>query len=375
MKSENTILFLLNRECSFLPPFMSIIDVLCGKYNLKIISYETLDSLNRLKKLYSNKNVEFLFPVIQKPYPNSTYHRIVNRFKRIIGVKSAFHKSAARLLNQIDYDMLWIVHEDTIYEFKNDLKSKKYIASLYELNDHRPKFLKAIKLALQKANEVIVPEYNRACILRTWESLSKTPTILPNKPFAHPLKRNIKNRYTDILEGKKIILYQGYIQRSRNLDALCEACKSLPQYNVVIMGDGDQTYIDELKRKYPQIIHISFVTPPEHLYITSYAHIAIVKYDYIVLNAIFCAPNKTWEYTGFGIPVLCHDIPGLNYTIGNYKAGICCDMDNEDSIKAALKEIDANYKYYSENALKYYNSFDVYTAIHNIVNRNIVKKT
>ena len=137
------------------------------------------------------------------------------------------------------------------------------------------------------------------------------------------------------------------------------------------MGGGDKSYIEELKCKYPQIIHISFVTPPYHLYITSYAHIAIVKYDFVCLNAIFCAPNKTWEYTGFGIPVLCHNIPGLEYTIGNYNAGICCDMDNQQEIKNAIRKIDSNYEQYSKNAFAFYNSFDVREAVLKIVGRHV----
>ena len=125
------------------------------------------------------------------------------------------------------------------------------------------KFKKAFEdaFALKNAKEVMVPEYNRACILRVWEKLKKTPTVVPNKPLFHPLQRNIQNPYSDQLEGKKIILYQGYIQRSRNIDTVCEAVKDMPDYTVVMMGKGDQTYIDELTSKYPHIIHISFCEP------------------------------------------------------------------------------------------------------------------
>lgn len=217
--------------------------------------------------------------------------------------------------------------------------------------------------------EVFVPEYNRACILRVWLQLKKTPTVIPNKPLGHPLKRNIENLYSKDLEGKKIILYQGYIQRSRNIDTLCEACKDMPEYKIVIKGGGDQSYIEELINKYPQIMHISFLTPPNHLFTTSYARFAIVKYDFVVLNAIFCAPNKTWEYAGFGIPVLCHNIPGLEYTIGQYDAGLCTDMDDKDCIKAAIQKMDSNYEYYSTNALNFYNSYDIKDALNGIAKR------
>ncbi|MDD3663218.1 MAG: glycosyltransferase [Candidatus Pacebacteria bacterium] len=162
---------------------------------------------------------------------------------------------------------------------------------------------------------------------------------------------------------KKNIFYQGYISRSRYVYKICEACERLEDYTFVMMGGGDQNYIEEFKSRYSNIIHIGFVRPSEHLNITSYARMAIVKYDFVVLNAIYCAPNKTWEYTCFGIPVLAYNIPGLEYTIGSYNAGVCCDMDNQQEIKETIRKIDSNYEQYHQNAITFYNSFDVRETI------------
>lgn len=367
---KKTILFILSRECSFLPPFMTILESLASSYSLKVISHEKERGLEYLQKLYEGKDITFLSKCLQNN-SNDIITRAKRKLKRLTHVASTFHNETELLISTTPCDLLWIIHEETLYEFRQFLVGKKYIASLYELNDHRQDFLEAIKPTLQNAMEIFVPEYNRACILRVWLQLKKTPTVIPNKPLGHPLKRNIENPYSKELEGKKIILYQGYIQRSRNIDTLCDACIDMPDYTMVLMGGGDQNYIDELKNKYPQIMHISFVSPPNHLFVTSYARFAIVKYDFVVLNAIFCAPNKTWEYTGFGIPVLCHNIPGLEYTIGKYEAGICTDMDDKDSIKSAIQKMDVNYEYYSNNAIKFFNSFDIKAAVNGIVERNI----
>ena len=349
---------------------MTILDCLKEEYSLKVISRETKDSLEHLKKLYADSDITFL-AVAPEEKNSGLKSRISNRINKFFHRSSASHKECVSLLEETKYDLLWVIHEKTAFEFRDALKGERYIISLYELMDHDRHFLEVIKPVLQNALEVMVPEYNRACILRVWEKLDNTPTVIPNKPLHHPRKRNIPNSYYEQLEGKKIVLYQGYINRSRNLDKVCEAVKDMPGYCIVLMGKGDESYIQELNSKYPQIIHISFIAPPEHLYVTSWAHVAIVKYDFVVLNAIFCAPNKTWEYTGFGIPVLCHNIPGLQYTIGQYKAGICTDMDNTECIKAAIEEIDKHYDEYSKNALTYYNSFDVKESIASIVKKHI----
>lgn len=368
---KKTILFLLNREVTYLPPFMAILDSLCEDYSLKVISYEKRGGKETLEELYKGKDVSFLSNIIQSEGTSLTA-RVGRRVRNSLNIPTAFHKDAERLIAETSHDLLWVIHEETAFEFRNILQGKKYILSLYELNDHRRDFLEKIRPVIQNAKEVIVPEYNRACILRVWMRLDKTPTVIPNKPLYHPHKRKIPNSYSTQLEGKKVVLYQGYIYRSRNLDKVCEAVKDMPGYCIVLMGKGDTSYINELKQKYPQIIHISFIAPPEHLYVTSWAHIAIVKYDFVVLNAIFCAPNKTWEYTGFGIPVLCHDIPGLQYTIGQYEAGVCTDMDDTEAIKSAIYKIDADYERYSQNATMFYNSFDIKKTPSSIVAKQIL---
>lgn len=365
---KKTILFLLDREVTYLPPLMAILDSLNEDYSLKVISYEKPGGIEHLQKQYDGKDVSFLSTITTPQH--TLRERIKRRICNYLNIKNAFYKEAVFLMEKTPYDLLWVIHEETVHEFKDLLLGKKYIVSLYELNDYRRDFLEQIKPALQSAAEVFIPEYNRACILRVWLQLTTTPTVIPNKPSTHPRRRCIDNAYSEQLKEKKIILYQGYIQRSRNLDKICEACSDLADYKVVLLGKGNASYIEELKRNYPKILHIPFVNPPEHLYITSYAHLAVVKYDMLSLNMIFCAPNKTWEYTGFGIPVLGNEIPGLEYTIGQGKAGICTNLDNVDCIKKAINTIDNHYEEYSKNATLYYESYDVEIKLKEIVKRH-----
>lgn len=369
MKSKKSILFLLNRDCSFLPPFLAILDALCDSFDLKVISQETEQELARLKELYNGKSVEFLCPQ-PLDHNKSLKERAIGKAKRLLGIRSQFTKMAAKLIETTPHDLLWVIHERTLAEFGEVLKGRKFVVSLYELNDQDPVLREKITPLLQEAMEVMIPEFNRACILRVWSKLSKTPTVVPNKPFSHPRQKNIPNQFTHLLENKRIVLYQGYIQRSRNLDKICEACETLDDYMVVLLGKGDKEYIASLKERYPGMLHLPFILPPEHLYVTSWARIAVVKYDFVTLNGIFCAPNKIWEYTGFGIPVLGNLIPGLEYTIGLNKAGLCCDLDDASQIKKAIKAIEADYTEYSTCATAFYNSLDIQKLLREIALRN-----
>ncbi len=135
-----------------------------------------------------------------------------------------------------------------------------------------------------------------------------------------------------------------------------------------MIGKEHYDGINAIKNIYKDTIYLGFFPAPTHLQITSYAHIGVANYDYSSLNNLFCAPNKIYEYAGFGIPILGNDVPGLQYTIGTARAGVCADFLNRKSIIDALMEIEENYTEYSKNAVKFYESNDNLEIMKKIVN-------
>lgn len=367
---KKTILFILNKEVTYLPPFMAILDSLCDDYSLKVISYEKNGVKKSLEDLYIGKDIEFL-STIKQDTSRSLTSRVKRKLYRLLRISTPWHREAASLLKNVHYDLLWVAHENAAVEFKKELVGEKYVLNIFELYDIVPTFLKKLKPLAQDACSVIVPEYNRACMLKFWLQLKDIPQVIPNKPFYHPSKRNIPNEWAGQLAGKKVLLYQGYINRNRNIEEICKAVESLPGWRMVALGSGEHEYIEYLKHNYPNLFYIGFVSPPHHLDITSWAYVGVVKYDWFDLNHVYCAPNKTWEYAGFGIPMIGNELPGLRYTIGQYGAGICTDLDSIDCIRTAIMQIDQNYEEYSKNAIKFYNSFNIKKALDDIVKRQI----
>jgi glycosyltransferase involved in cell wall biosynthesis len=270
-------------------------------------------------------------------------------------------------IRQSDFDLVWIASAETAILLKYPISEKKYFLNIYELYDTRTEILESIKYIAKCAQKVIVPEFNRAHMLRFWLGLNETPSIIPNKPVILPQPLlDIPEQIKPFI-NKKIILYQGYINRHRNLDAICEAVSTMPDCVMLLMGVGNDDYLLELKSKYPNIAHIGFITPPFHLNITSHAYIGIVTYEYTDLNGVYCAPNKIWEYSGYGVPMLANNIPGLIYTVGNAGAGCCIDMNNTEIIMESIKLIEANYSIYSEAAKKMFESVDIKESILSVV--------
>jgi hypothetical protein len=126
--------------------------------------------------------------------------------------------------------------------------------------------------------------------------------------------------------------------------------------------------VKDLAEKYSNVFYVSYESPPNHLKLTSHATVGIAIYNASGnshmerLNAVYCAPNKIFEYAGFGIPTLGNNLPGLKYTIGLAKAGVCCEM-NEESILKSADELIQNISFYSKNAKDYYDDVDIEKSI------------
>lgn len=361
MEKKN-IVFIYNGHISNYPPFLSLLDYLIetSNYELTVIASEYESST---QKVYEEQGVKIISLYHLEP-KRGLLSRIRNKIKKEFFLFFKFEK----LLRSVKCDILWIIGERTTVALGKKLLNKKFIQTVYELNDIRPKMLKQMAPATKAAYVNVACEYNRSQIMRAWFNLKDTPVVLPNKPYFHPRRRNIECQYSKLLEGKKIILYQGHIIEERNLDGICEASLRLKDYCLVLMGGGS-SYREFLKEKYPSVLFIDHVLPPHHLDITSYASIGVVTYSPTTLNNIYCAPNKIWEYGGFGIPMLANDIPGLHYTVEDSGAGLCIDMDDPDEIVDAVNTIDRKYDLYSKKAQEMYNSVDLGAIINNIIKK------
>jgi tetrahydromethanopterin S-methyltransferase subunit B len=123
--------------------------------------------------------------------------------------------------------------------------------------------------------------------------------------------------------------------------------------------------LKDLRRINPDIQYVGHIPPPLHLQVTSHADIGVVTYTYRDMNNAFCAPNKIWEYAGFGLPVLVSDNPPLVSLVREYEAGVYSKW-GRDAIVASLRKIVENYEEMSRGSKRLYESVsldDVFAEI------------
>lgn len=280
-----------------------------------------------------------------------------------------------RLL-KMEYDFFWFEGGDTVALFGWSIKAKKnYIFQMSELYDKIPIYKYFIGKSIKKFDKIIVPEINRAYIIKVWYDLEKIPYILPNKPnYSLPAKSNqinedLQSKIKMIMEfagNRRIILYQGIIANDRKFGGVVQFVKNNPNYCLVLIGN-DAGYLKEINIDTKNILYAGFLMPPLHIEITKLAHICLMTYNTTSLNKVYCAPNKIWEYTMQGKPIISQKLPGVEFIITKFLIGSCCDIENEQDVSKSIDYIESHYQEMVQNTQMFYNSFDFNQKVREIL--------
>lgn len=274
-------------------------------------------------------------------------------------------------------DIIWFGTERTGFVINNYTKNKKTVLNVLELYDRLPTFKYAIKRIITDANAVVACEKNRARIMKQWYNLDEIPYVMPNKP-SYDITCNKSDDvciFEKKIDGRKYILYQGILNAERPLDNFLQALNlTKEKYTFVIIGqtsniEAEKEMMNHMTSIYPNVIYGGFFPAPQHLYITQNAYIGVAIYDASSINTMFCAPNKTFEYSKYNIPILGSDVPGLQLTVEKCGAGICVDIDNPKEIAKAIDDIADNYDQYQLGAKKLYDSVDNIETMKKIVKK------
>lgn len=272
-------------------------------------------------------------------------------------------------------DAVWVLNENTTLlggrGFVERLGS--FMQTMYELHIKNGKVPAFYDYAANKALLTVVPEYNRAHIVKAYYALKHMPAIVPNKPLDHPRQKNLPISDAGIRQkiaqlkgaGKKIVMYMGILSTERPLEPIIEAVEQMDNYVLAVLG-GRTPYLDRLEKTMSgRFVYLGAVMPPEHLAVASHADVAYISYvaNNHSINAVFCAPNKVYEFAGFGIPMLCNDNPGLKYTVEYGGMGICVPELTTADIVAALKRIDGEAEAMAEAANRYFEAESVENAV------------
>ncbi len=353
------IVYVLKKGFQYFPPCLT--QVLC------------LDDLGVELEVYHGKNTETIDNLLDKRgikhFELSSDRQSKNKFERAINLLR-FIPEMKKLNRAIPKDtLLWLGNCETAVAFGiKKLKNRRFVVSVLELYEEKSFLGKTLAKYINYAEAVVCCEPHRAAIMMSRHNLKKKPFVVANKPYEYQETIKAKEEILQKLDDYKdkfIVIYQGNISPERPLMRIAKALNKLGDPNVYffVLGKffsgGKMDYINEVKKAYPNTVFWGYVPAPEHLAITAKCNIGIATYDMHCMNTVFCAPNKIYEYSKYGLPMLTSLNIGLTETVGVAKAAECVNFDDEEEILKGIKTIKDNYSFYSENALKFYNDYDV----------------
>lgn len=350
------IIYVVKSDLAFYPPCMSQIRMI---HDLGVdIEVWFGSSKSTAKEILSNEGI----PFTELVDPHVSSAGVVDTAYNWASFRRALRSHLKSKWS--DGCLLWFGTAETAMPMIGSLGQYPYVVTALELYDDQPLKSKMLAKLCKNAVAVTACELSRAYIMKIKWGLRSLPFVFPNKPYGLNLYENMSltceetRRIAGKLEGKRTILYQGLFQRPQYVRPIAEALAALDSdYVFVLMGKDRYGTVDAIRGVYDKIFHFDFIPSPKHLEITSRASIGVVFYDDTSLNKAFCAPNKIYEYSAFGVPMLANRLPGLVNTVEAHGAGICVDF-NPRSLAAAIKEIEIRYEELSAKSKEFYGLTD-----------------
>lgn len=331
--------------------------------------YELRDRGYRVTLVAGNCRREFALELRKKGIhcitfqPFKSKNIVLQKMRNFLTYKAVWDKVRKEVWN--DDTVLWIGTEESAFKHWPLIRGMHPVIlnalEFYETKEWQSKMRKIVP----ETDVLTACEPHRAEYMKEWWHLRKVPYVLRNKPYEHPRKRFLEGQIPETrgaiekMQGKKTLVYQGGIVGDRDLSQLATALRhSKSDYYLVLSGPVEGNTLEKIQECYDKVIYLGNIPYQHFLEVTSHAHICVAFYKDNCINNRYCAPNKIYEYAGFGIPMLCNNIPGLETTVGEAGAGICVDFRNEGAVIEAIQEIDSNYEKYAAASTAFYDRTD-----------------
>lgn len=166
----------------------------------------------------------------------------------------------------------------------------------------------------------------------------KRSAIVLNSPALNDSDRQkssyLRDRY-NIPEEHKIFIYVGILGRGRGIDIILDAFRETARNaTVVFMGYGEFAERLDKVSGADDRVHLHPAVPHEQVVeIAKSADFGLCLIENVSLSDYFSLPNKLFEYTFAGIPVIASDFPDIRQTVEQYGLGVCVDLDATSIMK------------------------------------------
>ena len=157
------------------------------------------------------------------------------------------------------------------------------------------------------------------------------------KPMKAVIDYKIPEKYSD----KKLILYQGAVNRDRGLEEMIRIMPSFSDAVLVIAGEGDVLpdlkSLVEISELENQVLFTGRLCPQNLKSLTAKAHIGISLEKKTNLNYYYALPNKIFDYIHANVPLVCSSFPEMKRIIEDYNVGMTVDASEPKELEQTIR--------------------------------------
>ncbi|GAB6281497.1 MAG: glycosyltransferase family 4 protein [Ignavibacterium sp.] len=308
------------------------------RFNVNVISFDWLkrENLNQNKnfKIYPLKKGKFNFIFYLKFFFIAT--RELLRFNpHFIFAEDLYSLPISIIFGKLKKSKI-IYDSREIYSHIGGLSKKKLLQNLLSTIE---------KIFISKVNVVVTTGDLDAEYIRN-EYKIKNVLVIRNLPLYKTPQNPINYNQMLNLQSKKILIYQGVILHGRGLKIIFEIMKNLPDYVLVILGDGDHLeYYKNLSmelRIEKQVFFLGRIPQKNLIDYTAGADLGLALIENISLSYYYALPNKLFEYIMAGVPSLVSNLPQMKEIIEKYNVGKVVEIEDYQNIINVIKEITEN---------------------------------
>lgn len=223
------------------------------------------------------------------------------------------------------YDTHEFASNDTPYESVLNQKIKWFLENFF----------------IKFADEIITVNKAIADLYKTLYKLKKNPFVIHNCPHKTLIpKSNILKEKLGIPNDRYLIIYQGILSKGRNIKKLINFMNDTKIDNLAIVFMGYGELEEEVKNAAnEQIFYHPAVPPIDLLNYTASADCGISLIADSCISYRYCTPNKLFEYSMAGLPVITSDLPEQARLVKKYKIGEVPESDRSSDLTAAILTI------------------------------------
>lgn len=188
----------------------------------------------------------------------------------------------------------------------------------------------------------------------------RRPLVLYNTPAFSAADRATGDVRSDCGIGPDTWLgvYVGAVGPGRGVETLLEGLARVPGAHLAMVGSRRPQWDELIDRMAAGLgldgrLHRLPAVPPQHVvsYIAS-ADFGIYTMQDTCLNHRYAMPNKIFEMTFAGLPIVGPDLPGIRAYIDEAGVGFCVDPDDPEAIAAGIRRMAAEWRQFRPGEVK-----------------------